>query len=155
MNAQKVMTYLHSLSTTPEYQEIFSQAAQLTRMQEVFSSIAPINLARLSTLGHFSSGKLVIFVKNAAIASKLKQISPTLKTKFRELGWEVTAIQITVQAYYYAENGSILTNKHFSKKNPGLSQVGMNNLKQLATTLPDSELKQSIEKLISKHRNIE
>lgn len=153
MMTQKITTYFHSLNNIPEYQEIFSQVTQLTKMQKAFSSMVPANLAEPSTLGHFSNGKLSIFVKNAAIASKLKQLSPTLQMKFRQLGWEITAIQITVQAHYHTENSFILMNRHSSKKNPGLSQAGVDNLKQLASTLPDSELKQSIERLISKHNS--
>ncbi len=152
MTTQKVTTYLNSLGNTPEYQEIFSQVTQLMKMQQTFSKIVPPNLAEAATLGRISNGKLVIFVKNAAIASKLKQISPTIAAKFKKLGWEVTAIQITVQAHYHSENGSISTNQYFSKKRAHLSQAGVDNLKQFATTLPASELKQSIERLISKKK---
>lgn len=152
MTTQKVTTYLSALGTTPEYQHVFSQVAELVKMQKAFSTIVPPNLAAASTLSHFSEEKLVIFVKNAAIASKLKQILPTVQAKLNKCGWKVTVIQITVQAHYYAEKGAISLNQYHTKHKTHLSQAGVDSLKQLVTSLPESELKQSIERLINTHK---
>ena len=91
--------------------------------------------------------------ENGAIASKLKQISPTLLHKLQELGWEVTAIQILVQAHYIAKNTKPLADKGYIKKKIKLSPVGKDSLSQLAATLPDSELKNTIQCFVRKHQN--
>ncbi len=91
--------------------------------------------------------------ENGAIASKLKQVSPSLLLKLQELGWEVTAIQILVQAHNFAKNTKTLADKGYPKEKLKLSQAGKNCLSQLATTLPDSELKNTIQLFVKKHIN--
>lgn len=91
--------------------------------------------------------------ENGAIASKLKQISPSLLLKLQELGWEVTAIQILVQANYATKNTKHLIDQEYEKKKIKLSQTGKDCLSQLAATLPDSELKNTIQLFLKKHRN--
>ena len=148
MATQKVNTFISILGRTPEYQELFAQINQLNDMQQIFSTIAPAYLAKRSVLGRFINGKLTIFVENGSIATKLKQISPSLLLKLQKLGWEVTAIQITVQAHYYAQNSAKFSKNEFSKRKSQLSQAGMDNLGQLAAKLPSSELKDAIKSLL-------
>jgi len=91
--------------------------------------------------------------ENGAIASKLKQISPSVLLKLQELGWEVTSIQILVQAHNFEKNKKTHTDKEHIKEKLKLSQTGKDCLSQLATTLPDSELKNTIQLFLKKHKN--
>ncbi len=91
--------------------------------------------------------------ENGAIASKLKQISPSVLLKLQELGWEVTSIQILVQAHNFEKNKKTHTDKGYIKEKLKLSQTGKDCLSQLATTLPDSELKNTIQLFLKKHKN--
>ena len=153
MTSYKVNSYLSLLGKTPEYENLFSLAHQLVEDQLIFLKLIPSHLAQHCNLGRISDGKLTILAENGAIAAKLKQISPSLLLKFQELGWEVTAIQILVQAHYFAKNTKPLADKGHTRKKLKLSQTGQDCLSQLAATLPDSELKSTIQLFLRKHQN--
>lgn len=153
MTSYKVNSYLNLLGKTPEYENLFSLAHQLYEDQLTFFKLIPAHLAQHCNLGRISNGKLTIMAENGAIASKLKQISPSLLLKLQKLGWEVTAIQILVQAHYYAKNTKPLADKGYTKKKLKLSQTGKDCLSQLAATLPNSELKNTIQLFLNKHQN--
>jgi len=153
MTSYKVNSYLSLLGKTPEYENLFSLAHQLVEDQLIFLKLIPSHLAQHCNLGRISDGKLTILAENGAIAAKLKQISPSLLLKFQELGWEVTAIQILVQAHYFAKNTKLLTDKGYPQQKIKLSQTGKDCLSQFAATLPDSELKNTIHSFLKKHQN--
>lgn len=151
MTPHKVDSYLHLLGKTPEYADLLSLAQKLCEDQSTFLKLIPAPLAQHCSLGRTSNGTLTIVAENGAIASKLKQISPSLLVKLQQLGWEVTAFQILVQANYPAKNTKPLATHGYDKKKLKLSQTGKNCLNQLAATLPDSELKNAIRSFVSKH----
>ncbi len=153
MTSCKVNSYLNILGKTPEYKNLFFIAQQLHANQLTFSKLIPTHLTPHCNLGRISNGRLMIMAENGAIASKLKQISPSLLLKLQELGWEVTAIQILVQAHYYAKNTKPLVEKGYIKKKIKLSQTGKDCLSQLAATLPDSELRNTIQCFVKKHQD--
>jgi hypothetical protein len=152
MSSHKIKTYLSMLGQTTEHQELFSRINQLNKMQQIFLTILPSYLAQSCNLGKISNRKLTVLAENGAIASKLKLISPSLLLQLQKLGWDITAIQISVQAHYYAKDSQTFINKERNKKKPKLSQTGIESLDQLATSLPDSELKNSIQSLLAKHK---
>lgn len=153
MTSYKVNSYLNLLGKTPEYENLFSLAHQLYADQLIFSKLVPAQLAQHCTLSRTSNGRLTIMAENGAIASKLKQISPSVLLKLQELGWEVTSIQILVQAHNFAKNTKTLADKGYTKGKLKLSQTGKDCLSQLATTLPDSDLKNTIQSFVKKHKN--
>ncbi|TXI20151.1 MAG: DUF721 domain-containing protein [Nitrosomonas sp.] len=151
MTSHKVNTYFRHLGKLPEYKELFTTMYQLHANQIAFSKIIPSHLAQYCSLGKVSNGKLTVMVENGAIASKLKQISPSLLPKLKELGWEVTAIQILVQANFYASNRNFIVSQENTKKKIKLSQTGKDCLLQLIATMPGSELKETIRSFVKKH----
>lgn len=150
MTSYKVNSYLKLLEKTPEYKDVFSLAHQLHSNQLIFSQLVPSHLAQHCTMGQLMQGKLTIMAENGAIAHKLKQISPSLLLKLQELGWEVTAIQILVQAYQMTQNAQ--QSLHARPLKMKLSQAGKNSLRQLAASLPNSEFKDTINSFLNKHQ---
>lgn len=140
------------LGQTTEHQELFSRINQLNKMQQTFLTILPSYLAQSCHLGKILNRKLTVLAENGAIASKLKLIAPSLLLQLQKLGWDITAIQISVQAHYYAKNSPALIKKERDKKKPKLSQTGIESLEQLATSLTDSALKSSIQSLLATHK---
>lgn len=145
MTTRKINFYLGALRVTPEHQRLFSYTDELIAMQQAFVKIAPHQLAHHCVLGGFSEGNLTICANNGAIAAKLRQILPSLLLKFHAMGYEVTAIRITVQANYRNIRG-----RGLADKTPGIGQVGLERLKDLAEELPQSPLKTAIESLLKK-----
>src|SRR5690349_14094751 len=99
MTSHKINFYLRRLGQGADHQRLFDHVAAVTAMQRVFGEIAPPRLAGHCALGGLSGGKLIIFARNGAIAAKLRQMTPSLLSKFQAKGYEVTAIRIAVQAH--------------------------------------------------------
>lgn len=140
---RKIGFYLNSLTETPGENSLSHQINKLNEVQQLFSIIIPVQLIQHCTLGLPSDERLIIFAENSAVASRLKQLSPSILRKAHKFGLGVTSIQIAVQAYHQAHKAS----KPQTKKRQ-LSQSGKENLSQLATSLPTSDLKLAIESLI-------
>lgn len=145
MTARKINFYLGVLSQTAGHQQLFNHAGRLTVMQQVFMDIAPPQLARYCALGELSRvGKLTIYAPNGAIAAKLRQTVPSLLSKFRAKGYEVTAIRVAVQA-----NSSDINDGSTSAR-PRIGQAGTESLGRLITELPESPLRNAVESLLEK-----
>jgi len=145
MTIHKINFFLKTLKNAPEHQELFTQADRISEMQEAFMEIIPSQLVEFCALGKFTDGKLTIIVGNGAVAAKLKQILPSLLSKFHTSGYvEVTSIQITVQANYYICHAVNLT-----REKPEISQAGTESLNVLATNLPLSPLKTAVTSMLN------
>ena len=153
MATYKVNAYLNLLGKTPEYASLFTSAQKLREHQSTFFKLIPAQWAEHCALGGITDSRLTILAGNGAIAAKLKQISPSLLRKLQKLEWQITAIQILVQVNSAAKNTTLSTKYEYRKKNLRLSSRGKECLKQLAATLPDSELKSTIQSFIKKHQN--
>ena len=112
MATRKVNIYLRILGQEPEYQEFFLKINKLKDIQQSLSTIIPPQLAKHCTIGLPHNGKLTIYTQNGSIATKLKQISPSLLKKVQNLGWEITSIHIATQAYYQDNNTENLNQKN-------------------------------------------
>ena len=145
MTIHKINFFLNTLKDTPEHQELFTQVDRISEMQEAFMEAIPPQLLQFCALGKFTDGKLTIIVGNGAIAAKLKQILPSLLSKFHTSGYvEVTSIQITVQANYYTCHAVNLPSEK-----PEISQSGTESLNILATSLPLSPLKTAVTSMLN------
>lgn len=151
MAPHKVDAYFDLLGKTPEYTHLFKLAQKLREDQSTFFKLIPAQLAQHCSLSRIKDNKLTIMAGNGAVAAKLKQISPSLLLKLQKLGWEITAIQIMVQADSISENKKISTNHQYVRKKLKLSQTGKACLNQLAATLADSGLKDTIQSFLKKH----
>lgn len=143
MTVRKVGAFLSALEKSPSGHDLSHKINELNDIQQLFSTIIPAHLEKSCALGLPANEKLVIFAKNASIATRLKQISPTLLQKLKNLGGKITSIQIAVQAYHHTN----LTD-NLSKGNRQLSAASKESLKQFAMSLPASELKSAVESLL-------
>jgi hypothetical protein len=143
MTIHKINFYFGVLSQTADHQRLFNHMEMLTMMQQVFMDIAPPQLAPHCALGRLSKGKLTIFARNGAIAAKLRQMMPSLLSKFQAKGYEVTAIRVAVQANFSDARGS-------SSDKPRIGREGAESLGRLIAELPESPLKEAVESLFNK-----
>ncbi len=153
MAPHKVDAYFDLLGKTPEFSRLFKLAQKLREDQSTFLKLIPAQLVPHCSLSRIKDSKLTVMAGNGAIAAKLKQISPSLLLKLQKLGWEITAIQIMVQADSNSRNRKTSTNQQHAKKELKLSRTGKACLSQLAATLADSELKDTIQSFIKKYRS--
>ena len=74
------------------------KAAELIEMRRRYRENIPAGLAQVSEILNFRRGVVIVAADHSAAAAKLKQLTPRLLALFLEKGWQVTAIQVQVQA---------------------------------------------------------
>jgi len=131
------------LSADAGFARLSTHATRMLRLQRVFESATP--LAHHARIANIRLGKVVIHAANGAVATKLKQIAPTLADVFRNKASEVTGLEIRVQprpAKTLAQRPKITV---------GIGEKSKRGLTLLANTLPeDSPLRAALNRLVAK-----
>lgn len=118
-------------------------AGRLLRMQRILESALPRTLVRGSRVANYKLGKLIIHADSGAVATKLRQIAPTLVGVFLGEGTQVTGIEVRVQPR------NPLPGRSTDKSAVPIANRAKQGLTSLATRLPaDSPLKAALERLI-------
>ena len=119
-------------------------AGRLLRMQRILESALPRTLVRGARVANYKLGKLIIHADSGAVATKLKQITPTLLGVFLDEGTQVTGIDVRVQPRAAPSKGASVTNQVLIGEKP------KQGLTSLAAELPsDSPLRRALEQLLS------
>ena len=153
MTSQNIKNFLRILGNNPEYSDLLNRANRLNKMKHILtaSAVIPPHLQNHCELGQLSHGQLTLLAKNASVAAKLKHISPSLLQKIQKLGWKISAIKILVQKPDHPDHTETHQECSLNSQKTKISPAGIENLNRLASTLPDSELKDSIQQLVKKH----
>ncbi len=124
------------------FARLSTQAARLLRMQRLFDSATP--LARNARVANLRVEKVVIHAANGAVATKLKQIAPTLVGVFRYEAPEVTGIEVRVQPRQsHAPRGGAAPSSIAERQKRGLAA--------LADGLPaESPLRAALNRLVAR-----
>ncbi|MES1981457.1 MAG: DciA family protein [Pseudomonadota bacterium] len=139
--SQRLNSYL---GTSQELQRLARQAALLRALQLLYQQLAPAALARGSHVLQLAQQTLLLAADNGAVAAKLRQIAPELTLQMQNNGYEVTGIKVRVQVTQSPPLGAPPAQ---------LSAEGQQQLQDLAQKLPDSSLKNAVQRLAAKRRN--
>lgn len=123
---------------------LMPQARRLIELRGILAAVLPESLTRHCSIANYKQGKVIIFAANGAIAAKLKLMLPTLSEQLSKRAFEVTGLEVRVQAL---DCGSQPIEKS-SKMTPEAAS----GLARLSGQLPDSELKIALGKFASRHR---
>ena len=130
-------------SVSQELRQLSRKAEQLVALQRHYERLAPPSLMRASRVLQLERQTLTLAADNSAIAAKLRQLAPELANLLQSAGCEVTGIQVKVQV---ARPPIIYT------PTPALLSVtGRQRLTDLADKLPDSPLKNALQRLARKN----
>lgn len=131
---------LHSyFESSKELRLLSGKIQQLRELELNYAKIVHPSLRRASQVICFENQMLTLSANNSAIAAKLRQMMPELIKHLQQQGYEVTGIQVKVQVTIQADT-------HKTRATP-LSLHGKSQLSDLAKHLPDSPLKQAIQRL--------
>lgn len=149
MAARKLDSFLSEASSPLSRLNVAAQ--RLNALSDLWESVAPIGLARFCRVGRLDSGVLTLYADNGSVASKLMQQLPSLLTKFRQRGGEITGIHIDVQV-------NLPLAKPLAAKKNAISNQGLASLEKLKLDLPESKLKEALTNLLrnqsrSKHQD--
>ena len=74
-----------------------AHAGRLLKLQRIIETAVPTALAQSCRVANYKLGVVIIHADNGAVATKLRQLAPSLSDELRTGGSEVTEIRIKVQ----------------------------------------------------------
>jgi hypothetical protein len=115
------------------------QACKLTTSQKIWNTVVPGTLKPFTMAGAVKHKRLTVYADNGAIAAKIKLLLPSLLTKLKKQGLEVTAIRVEVQVKSAPRKPS--------KSVRTISPHAAANLDAMAGELGDSALGEALARL--------
>jgi len=134
-----------ALLDAPELQPLARKAQRLAELHSVFLDCAPAPLCRASRVRDYYAGTLYLSADNAAVATKLRQLAPSLLLNIRKSAPEVTGIKIAVQVREVTPRPAGKSSARIS----GIENVEI--FRALAAKIPESPLKAAISRLVRRH----
>jgi len=129
-------------SASQELRQLSHKAGQLSELQLHYERIVPPSLMRSSRVLLLDGQTLTLAADNSAASAKLRQLVPELIRLFQGAGCEITGIQVRVQV--------ALSSIKRASTPVSLSAIGRQRLVDLADKLPDSPLKNALQRLAKK-----
>jgi hypothetical protein len=131
------------ITSSHELSQLSNKASQLMALQQQLDNIIPPSLKGKCRVMQLDQQTLSLSADNGAIASKLRQMTTDLAAKLREMGREVTVIQVSVQVKStpYIPPPEART----------LSISEKNLLTEFADKLADSPLKEALNRLAKRN----
>ncbi len=133
------------LAVRGEADTLVSRARRLILLEKLYANCVPEGLSRGSSVTNLREGILILRAQNGAIATKLRQIAPSLLDKLKAWNQDLIQIQVVVQA-----QGSAIPAKPPAKT--GLATQGVHEFEALGNSLPDSELKTAVARLVARQK---
>lgn len=134
----------HYLQASDGAGKVLEHAGRLMRIAGLYAEIAPAHLSQASQVANLKSGVVVIHADNGAVATKLRQMAPTLVEELRKRGVECHVLRVKVQAREAPPGGP-----RPPVRKPLSARAG-EELSTLCETLPASPLRQAIEILLAR-----
>lgn len=131
------------LETADGAGSVLAHARLLIKLTRLYEGIAPAHLGQASRVANYKAGIVVIHAVSGAVASKLRQMAPTLAEGFSRKGVECTGVQVKVQAREEHKPARSSTQKPLSLRS---SQ----ELRGLSGSLPTSPLRSALENLLAR-----
>jgi hypothetical protein len=134
------------LSATRELSSLQAEAQRATKLQQIYLSCVPTELAEASRIAGTRGGTVCIVTESPVTAAKIKQLVPRLLTAIQKCDGEVTVLQVRVQP----AAGNLRRNEK-SLKRP-LTPDSIEYFRALSTTVGDgSPLKIALTNLVRRH----
>lgn len=133
----------HYLEAAEGAGKVLTHARLLVRLADLYQQIAPAHLAQASSVANYKSGIVVLHASNGAVASKLRQMAPTLVRELAKRGLECTGVQVKVQARPATAASKLPTLKPLSARTS-------RELTALSDALPASPLRRALEHLLER-----
>ena len=143
MPARKIDNFL---AHSGELRALSVQAQRLAKLQQVLLEALPSPLNRSARVSTLRAGRLVVLADSAAVAAKLRQLTPRLLRYVQERESQVTGIQVDVQVAVPQR----LSGEKAAERDLSLAAVG--SFEGLAGTLKPSPLKAALDRLVQRRK---
>jgi len=139
----------HYLKVAESTGKFLTHAQLLIKLSRLYQKMVPIPLAKASRLVNYTSGTIVIYADNNAVATKLRQLVSTISNNFSIKGYECTDVKIKVQPLdLYRQPVRLPSSKPLSK-------VAASKIHHLAETLQPSPLRNALQGLLERSARAE
>ena len=92
------MQLLHAIfRNNANFAALTDKAKTLAATQRIWNEIVPEPLKSATQAGNVEHKRLTVYAENGAIAAKIKLLLPSLLTKLKKQGIEITSIRVQVQ----------------------------------------------------------
>lgn len=122
--------------------KVLAHARLLVRLAGIYQEMTPPHLANASSVANYKSTILVIHADSGAVATKLRQMAPTLATELAKRGLECSGVQVKVHARQNRQPTRSPTQKPLSARTS-------RELAALSESLPASPLRHALENLLT------
>ncbi len=143
MPAQKIGDLLLQSS---ELRALSRRAQYLAELQRAVLGAIPRPLASATRVRSLRSGTVFLAADNAAVAAKLRQLTPRLLEHLQKREHQITGIRIEVQVTMQ----QIRPGK--TSRNQGLDSRILTDFQRLADRLKESPLKRAVTRLVQRHK---
>jgi hypothetical protein len=138
--SDSLQTYLEAAEGAGK---VLAHARLLVRLATFYQEIVPSPLGQASSVANCKSRVVVIHASNGAVATKLRQMAPTLVEAFTQRGFECTGVQVRVHAGVDRE----------AARAPACKPLSLRTSQELAAlsdSLPLSPLRTALENLVAR-----
>jgi hypothetical protein len=132
------------IATSDNLKALARQAQRLKELQHLLFVTIPPALAAASRVTNLRSGTLVLSADNAAVAAKLRQLTPRLLLHVREQASEITGIRVDVQVKPH----KIKDEDEVTKRS--LPPDAIQKIESLSNKLPPSPLKSALSRMAAR-----
>ncbi|RTL53125.1 MAG: DUF721 domain-containing protein [Rhodocyclaceae bacterium] len=117
-----------------------AHASRLMRLQRAYEQAVPPALVRSGRVANVKQGVVVILASSGAAAAKIRQVAPRLTDVFRQVGVEISEVQVKVQPAEPRPAAQPVVGS-------SLKAMAKQGLEKLSSQLPeDSPLKGALER---------
>ena len=134
------------LAGSGQLKTLSNEARRLAELERLIFEAAPRALSEATRVRHLRAGTLVLSADNAAVAAKLRQLTPRLLVCVRKREPEVNGIRVEVQPAAHPKG---------YMQRPGrsaLTATAVANFRSLAEGLRESPLKDAVNRLVRRHK---
>lgn len=134
------MQLLHAIfRNNTNFAVLTDKAKTLAMTQKVWSEIVPEPFKSATQAGNIEHKRLTVYVENGAVAAKIKLLLPSLLTKLKKQGVDITSIRVQVQ---------VQANPEKAEKAPrALSVSASKEVRHLADKLEGTALGEALKRL--------
>lgn len=137
---------LEWVSTDTRGASILATARNLLDAEQEARHVLPPAIADVCRVARIENRHMTMAVPSAAHASKLRQLTPRIRARLNQAGWNINEITVRVQ-------GALVQGQTArpARDVEPLGPVALDAFDQLQHTLPAGPLAEAVEKLLKRH----
>lgn len=123
-------------------------AQRLIHLQDIVAKQLPMPMRQGFAVAQVKGNELTLIAEHAALAAKLRQLTPRLLKQINESGWQATSLKIKV-----ATRPNAPPAHQVLKQAVPLDANALSHFEQLREQIRPGPLTQAIDRLLSRHRS--